>query len=304
MSIAQLRAFHSVATAGGFSQAAREIAISQPTLSGQVRQLEQLSGTTLFERRQRGVELTAEGEALFEVTRRLFEAEAEARTLLKDDMNRLGGHLRVVADGAFHSVPIIRHLNGKRPRLTFSLAVANSERVIAHLLEYRADVGVTACLAADPRLHLEPLLESRMGAFVSRDHQWTGRDHLVMKDLQDQPFVMRERGSRTRAVFEENLAQHDVGLGQIMEVSTQEGVREAAAAGFGIGISADIEFGHDSRLHFLPILDADILLIEYVTCLAERRRLPLVRDFFESAADLYGSISPRAARSPAGPEAA
>ncbi|WP_342640294.1 LysR family transcriptional regulator [Rhodoligotrophos ferricapiens] len=283
MSIAQLRAFHLVAAAGGFSQAARETAVSQSTLSGQVRQLEQASGTTLFERRQRGVMLTPEGQALFEITSRMFTAEAEARALLKDESSKIGGHLRVVADGAVHSLPVIQQLIERRPRLTFSLAIANSARVISQLSEYRADMGLTARKPSDNRLHAQKYLTMKLSAFVPRFHEWAGRRSITMAELDGRSFVLREHGSRTREVFEENLARHDLTLGRVTEIATQDGVREAVAAGFGIGVCGSLEFGYDSRLHQLPITDADIPLVEYVVCLDERRMQPLVRDAFAAA---------------------
>lgn len=285
MSVAQLRAFHLVAAAGGFSQAARESAISQSTLSGQVRLLEQGSGTTLFERKQRGVVLTSEGHALFEVTKRLFLAEEEARALLKDESSKIGGHLRVAADGAPHSLPIIQQLMKKRPRLSFSLNIANSARVMAQVLEYRADVGVTAREPSDRRLFSRSYLTVDLCVFVAQDSSWSKRPTLRISDLDGVPLVLRERGSRTREVFEENLKQHGVVLGQVTEVSSPDGVREAVAAGFGAGICAASEFGFDQRLRMLPLVDAYIPITEYVVCLEERRQLPLIRDFFDAARD-------------------
>ncbi|QPC42844.1 LysR family transcriptional regulator [Kaustia mangrovi] len=296
MSIAQLRAFHHVAAAGGFSQAAREIAVSQSTLSGHVRQLEQVSGTTLFERKQRGVALTPEGHALFEITSRLFAAEAEARGLLKDESGRIGGHLRVIADGAALPLAIVAKLRDMRPRLTFSLSIANSARVIAQLLEYRADVGVTAQLPSDSRLHARKFSDVGLCACVGQAHGWSDRSCVAMADLDGMAFVLRERGSRTREIFEENLVRHGVALGPVTEVSTQDGVREAVAAGFGLGVCATIDAGHDSRLHVLPIVDADIALTEYGVCLEERRRLPLVLDFFAAMERLHCGAGPEKPR--------
>ncbi|MDQ8731496.1 LysR family transcriptional regulator [Bradyrhizobium sp. LHD-71] len=293
MSIKQLRAFHVVALCGGFSRAAREISIGQSTLSSQVRQLEALSGVRLFERKQRGVVLTPEGQTLFEVTRRLFAAESEARAFLRCDVRRAGGHLRLAADGAFHPVQILTNLQRDRPQLTFTLSLGNSEQVIEHILNHRADVGITARLPADRRLHARPMLSMGIGVFVRADHDWAGRSSLAMKDLGGRPFVMRERGSVTREVFERNLAAHSVGVGPVLEASTPEGVRELVAGGFGLGIVADREFGYDSRLRFLPLTDARILIEEYTVCLDERRRLPLVRDFMACAESLFRPVESR-----------
>lgn len=283
MSTTQLRAFHFVAVTGGFSRAAREIAASQSTLSGQVRQLEAASGVSLFDRRQRGVVLTPEGQALFEVTKRLFAAESEARAILRGDVRRTGGHIRVAADGAFHPVPILSALQKERPELTFTLLIDNSEQVIEQLVQHRADVGITARIPSDHRLHVRPMLSMRVGIFVRGDHDWAGRHAVVMKDLAGQPFVLRERGSVTREVFEQNLADHNVSSGPVLEVSTRDGVREVVAGGFGLGVVAEQEFGCDTRLRFLPIVDARRTINEYTVCLEDRRHLPLIRDFVTCA---------------------
>lgn len=299
-SVTQLRAFHFVATSGGYSQAAREMAVSQSTLSGQVRQLEALSGVVLFERGPRGVTLTADGVALYEVTSRLFAALSEAGRMLKS-RKADGGRLRLASDGTAHSLPILGALRRRRPRLVFSIQLHNSDSVIEQIIQYRADVGITAQMPKDSRFHIQPLTSMKIGVLLPKSHDWTRRQSLSVKDLQGMPFVLRERGSRTREVFEQNLAAHGVTLGETIEVSARDGVSEAVAAGFGMGVIADLEFGFDTRLHFLPLRDARLAIDEYVVCLDERRRMPMIVDFFRCAADAF---QPRPPANRSGPEAA
>lgn len=299
-SVTQLRAFHFVATAGGYSQAAREMASSQSALSGQVRQLEAASGVVLFERGPRGVTLTSDGEALYEVTSRLFLALTEAGNMLKS-RKMDGGRLRLASDGTVHSLPILGALRRHRPKLVFSMQLHNSDSVIEQITQYRADVGITAQLPKDSRFHVQPLARMSIGIFMPKTHPWAKRETVAVKELERMPFVLRERGSRTREVFEQNLAAHGVTIGDIMEVSARDGVREAVAAGFGLGVIADLEFGFDTRLHFLPLRDAQVAINEYVVCLDERRRMPMIADFFKCAADAF---HPPAPHERSGPEAA
>jgi aminoethylphosphonate catabolism LysR family transcriptional regulator len=283
MSIKQLRAFHYVALAGGFSQAARELAISQSTLSGQVGQLEASTGVSLFDRKPRGAVVTSEGQALLELTTRLFAAEAEVRDFLRDEGGRSGGYLRVAADGPVLPLPILASLRTARPRLRISLSIDNSDRVIDALVNYRADVGITARYPTDTRLHAQQYLTMNLGLCVPAGHELSERSSVTMQDLAGRSFILREKGSLTREVFEKNIRQHGVDLGTVMEISTREGGREAVSAGFGIGVVADLEFGHDARLRFVPISDAHHTISEYAVCLAERKHLPLVREFLLKA---------------------
>jgi aminoethylphosphonate catabolism LysR family transcriptional regulator len=291
-SVAQLRAFHVVALAGGYSQAAREMAISQSALSGQVRQLEAISGVVLFERGPRGVTLTADGEALYQVTSRVFLALSEAAQMLKSPTAE-GGRLRLASDGTVHSLPILDALRQRRPKLVFSIQLHNSDQVIEQIVQYRADVGITAQLPQDSRFHVQPLTTMAVGVFMPADHPWAERDAVHVKDLQGMPFVLRERGSRTREVFEQALAGQGVTLGDLMEVSSRDGVRDTVAAGFGLGAVADREFGFDTRLRFKPLIGATAAINEYVVCLDERRRVPMIADFFRCADDAYRSRLPQ-----------
>lgn len=286
MSITQLKAFHIVALSGGFSQAARDMAISQSTLSQHVRELEADCGQNLLDRKARGVSLSAHGERLFEITSRLFQAEKEANAFLRGEAGVNGGHLRVAADGPILALPILSRLKVDRPKLTFSLAVDNSARVIDQIIDYRADVAITAQIPDDPRLHGVHFLSMRLGLCVPSSHPLAARDGVTMKDVEGLSFVMRERGSRTREIFEKNLADHGISIHQLVEISSREGVREAIANGVGFGVVADLEFGHDARLSFVPIDDAEEVIDEYAICLAERRHLPLVRGFIEEASRL------------------
>jgi len=283
MSITQLKAFHIVAQSGGFSQAARDMAISQSTLSAHVRDLEAISGMNLLERKPRGVSLSQQGERLFEITARLFQAENEATAFLRGEARAAGGHLRVAADGPILPLPILSRLKAQQPKFTFSLSVDNSARVVEQIIDYRADVAITARAPNDPRLYGIKFLSMRLGLCVPVAHPLAQRQGVSMAELEGLSFVMRERGSRTREVFEKNLAAHGIAIQQAVEISSREGVREAIANGVGCGVVADLEFGHDARLSFVPLHDANELIDEYAICLVERRHLPLIQKFIAAS---------------------
>ena len=281
MSQAALRAFHLVAQAGGFSKAARAGGVSQPTLSAQVRALEEAHGVRLFDRRGRSVVLTPLGQNLHAVTARLFAAEDDANALLAGARNLARGHLRVAADSAAHVMPLLAKLKQCHPGLTFSLTVGNSSDVLRQVLDHAADVAVTAKQVSDPRVHSLRLRPDRLVLFVPRSHRWGSRKAVTLDALSGQDLVIRERGSITREVFEARLAEAGVKPGALIEVQTREAVREAVAAGFGIGIIFDREFGQDAASTKLAVRGVDLDVAEYVVCLEERRRIPLVRALLE-----------------------
>lgn len=277
-----LAAFHAVAQAGSFTRAARARSVSQPTLSAQVRGLEEAYGVRLFDRIGRTVRLTPLGQSLFVITARMFAAEDEAEALLAGVRTLSRGHLRIAADSATHVMPALGRIREKHPGLTFSLTIGNSSDVVKQILDYSADVAVTAKHTSDPRILSVRLRADRLVGFLRSDHPFAKRDAAPIEAFETQDVVLRERGSVTREVFEARLAEAGVRPGHLLEVQTREAVRDAVATGFGIGVIFASEFREGEGLRRLEITGADLAVAEYAVCLEERRRIPLVRSFLEA----------------------
>jgi DNA-binding transcriptional LysR family regulator len=227
--------------------------------------------------------MTPAGQSLFAITTRLFAASEEAQALLAGSRDLTRGHLRVSADSAYHVIPILADLRKRHEGLTFTLRIDNSAAVLEHLIGHAADVAVMAKVTSDPRIHSMKLREDTLVLFVPRKHPFANRRRMRLADLAGRDIVVRERGSITREVFETGLAAARVVPGSLIEVQTREAVRETVAAGFGIGVVFDSEFGSDSRFHPIAVADADLNVGEYVACLEDRRRLALVRAFLDVA---------------------
>ncbi|WP_452031299.1 LysR substrate-binding domain-containing protein [Azospirillum palustre] len=288
MNFAQLRAFHAVATEGGFTKAARLLNVTQPTCSQEVKALEETYGVTLFDRGNRQVTLTEVGTALFAVTRRLFAAEQEAMELLAGVRHLDGGTLAVGADGPFHAVPLIARFTRAHPGPTVTLAVGNSRTMLEGLMETRIDVAVLADVPGDSRLYVLPLRRDPVRALLPKTHPLARRRALALGDLVAERLVLREPGSMTRRLVERALAAAEVTPAAIIEIQSREAVVEAVAAGLGIGFTSAAEFTGDGRLVLLPIAGAgaEIEMDEYVVCLRERRRLAVVRAFLDLAREV------------------
>jgi aminoethylphosphonate catabolism LysR family transcriptional regulator len=283
MTPSQLRAFHLVAESGSFSAAARDSGLSQPNLSGQVTALERAYGVRLFDRRGRQVVPTETGRLLQGITARLFAVKDEAQALLAGEQTLTRGHLRIAADSAHHVMPIMAALKERARSITFALAIDNSAIVLDSLLRHEADVAVMAKSVSDPRLHSVRLRTDRVVLFAPARHPLARRGRAPLKALAEQELVLRERGSITREVLEQAMAASGVQPRAIVEVQTREGVREAVAAGFGVGAVFESELGEDRRFRAIVVSDTDLAVAEYAVCLQERRRGALVRAFMDAA---------------------
>lgn len=281
MNFAELRAFHAVASAGGFTRAAERLNLTQPTLSSQVAVLEARFGVALFHRRGRRVELTALGQSLRDVTRRIFELEQEAEELLSAAEALKSGELRLGADSPHHIMGRLAEFNRRHPGIRVALAVGNSEALLADLLDYRLDAAVVADVAADPRFVTRLLRRDPLVVFVPRNHPWTGRAAISLGELEGQRMVMRESGSITRAILEQALARRAIKIDAVMEIASREALREAVVAGLGIGVVSAAEFGADARLAAVPFHEKSMQMSEYLVRLAERRTSRALRAFLD-----------------------
>jgi len=281
MNRAHLRAFHGVAAAGSYTRASKMLNVSQPTLSSQVKGLEATYGVRLFQRRGRGIELTDLGDRLLEVTRRLYAVEGEAEQLLVGLRSLSGGQLRVVADAPFHVVALMGAFHRRHPEVQLKFSFGNSRSVLVDLLDRRSEIGILANLAPDARIYALPFRKQRLVVVVYRDHPWTQRRSIHLAELENQPLVLRESGSATRAILEAALTERRISPRTVFEMGSREAVREAVAARLGVGVVLESEFTPDLRLQALSVADAELIAQESVACLHDRRPVNVVRAFFE-----------------------
>ena len=278
----QLRSFHAVATHGSFTRASEMLHITQPTLSGQVKELEERYGTKLFVRHGRRIELTEIGKSAFNITRHIFRHEEEVEQLLQSARALTSGQLRVAADAPYIATPLLAQFQRIYPGIHISIQYGNSQQLMSWIESRQCDVAFLPNIPqGDDRLFSIPLLPDRLVVFVSQDHAWADRRSISVEEVVDQRVVLREKGSRTRSIFEEAVEQAGFRLNDVMEISGREGVREAVAAGFGIGIVAESELQSDSRLRALPVTNADLVYDEYVVCLQQMRSLRVTEAFLD-----------------------
>ncbi|GGF05967.1 LysR family transcriptional regulator [Stappia taiwanensis] len=285
MRYVQLRAFHNVAMAGGFSKAADVLGLTQPAVSDQVRKLEEEYDIALFYRNKRQVSLTDTGHRLLEITRRMFDTENQAMEFLSEARDLRTGSLRIIADSALHLLHLLPPFKQRYPGIEISIRSGNTETVLKALGDYAADVGVLGEMIERPGFTARTLGSEPLIAFVARSHPWSQRSGATLAEICSQPLILRENGSKTRQKFEDEVHRRGLPLQIAIEAEGREAVREIVATGLGVGVVSQAEFGHDPRLAIIPILDADMHMEEALLCLSERAQAKLISAFFEIAAE-------------------
>ncbi len=281
MRLTQLRSFNAVATAGSFTRAAESLHVSQPTVTTQVRQLEDLYRVELFHRTGRRVRPTEIGERLLHLSRQIFGLEAEAVQLLRDAGELRSGHLRVAAVGPSHVTKMLVAFNRHYPGIKVSVSTGNSQDVLDRLLDYSADVGVLAQVFRDKRFVSVPYSDHPVVIFCSSTHRFAHRRSIRTAELQGEKLILREPGSTTRKAIESALRAAKVDPEVVMEVASREIIREAVVQGVGVAAVSEVEYIPGPGLHAVRISDAQVRTYAHVVCLAERRDMRMVRAFFE-----------------------
>ncbi|GAA5232593.1 LysR family transcriptional regulator [Verticiella sediminum] len=281
ISHAQLKAFHAVATHGGFSRAAEKLFLTQPAVSDQVRKLEEHFGVVLFHRNKRQVRLSELGERLLAITQRLFSAEAQAEELLASYRALQRGTLVLSVDATAHILPYLARFSEAYPGIRLKIVTGNSSQSLQRLLDYQVDIAIVAVLREDERLDFLPLSDDPIVAFVAASHPWAERESVTLAELSELPLILREEGSATRRILEEEMRRAGLAFHQMIEVDGREAAYEVVAAGIGVGIVSKAEFGSDARIRAIPIRDCSQRMQEYMVTLREQASRRIIQTFVE-----------------------
>ena len=217
---------------------------------------------------------------LFELTKRMFEQEKEAMELLSESEALRTGSLRMAADTPLHSVNLIGAFREAYPGISITLSIGNADEVLARLFDFNADIAVLADVPHNDQLQSLPLRTDPLVAFVNTSHPWADRKTITLKELCTEPMVMREVGSKTRMTLENELKALDLSYDMALEAEGRATAREAVAAGIGVGVVSESEFGFDTRLRALTLSDSHGTMTENLVCLKERAKLRAVAAFF------------------------
>ncbi|SFH48726.1 MULTISPECIES: LysR substrate-binding domain-containing protein [unclassified Ensifer] len=277
-----LRSFHAVAEHRGFTAAANALRVSQPTVTTQVRELEERYGVELFLRQGRRVELSETGRALYEISTRILKLHEEAEDLLSSSGHLTTGQLQIAAVGPFHATEMIARFVARYPLFKVSMLLGNSDLTLSRILNLEADVAILAHLVDDPRVHTVPFSTHEVVVFVNCDHPWYGRDAISIREIEGQPLILREEGSTTRRALETIAKSAGIALSPFLEIGSREGVWKAVERGLGIGVVADFEFVSHPRLKTIRIADCAVRTEYRLACLQERRSSRKINAFLEA----------------------
>ena len=239
MDLRQLEIIRAIAETGSFTAAGDKLHVSQSAISRQVLLLEEELGEAVFHRVGRRVRITAAGDALLQLSNRVFQDVRDTLTGIGDRQESLKGTLRLVGGMTvcLYVFPaLLSELRRVHPQLDLKVSAGSSERCIAELRTGVADLGLLTLPIDAPDLVKVPVLQEELLLVTELKHPLARQKKIVPSDLIRQPFVLFENGSNTRRVLDEFFLKEHLEPRIVMETENVEIIKAMVKTGLGIGI--------------------------------------------------------------------
>jgi LysR family transcriptional regulator, low CO2-responsive transcriptional regulator len=234
----QLRVFEVVARHCSFTRAAEELFLTQPTVSMQIKQLNQAVGLPLFEQIGKRLYLTDAGQKLYVTCKDIFEQMAQFEMAIADLKGMKQGQLRLAAitTTKYFLPRLLGPFCDRYPGVDVSLNFSNHERVLQSLNDNLYDLYIVSQLPESTDVLSYPVLENPLVVLAPQNHPLTQERNITLERIAQEPFIMRESGSGTRKVVQQLFEQHELPLKVRLELSSNEAIKQAIVGGLGISI--------------------------------------------------------------------
>lgn len=242
MELRQIQYFMAVAKHQNFSRAAEHVHVSQPSLSVQIRGLEQELAARLFDRLGRKVVLTQAGELFRIHAERALQELEQAAHAVRELQGAKRGRLIVGTLSTVNSyliTPLVTRFKQRFPDVQLQVHPQPSSDVITGLLANRLDLGICLLPLAHPQLTIVPLLEERL-ALVVPPGMMIGKKRVRMQDLAALPLVLMPVDYCLRKMVEAACAKAGVDPKVVLEMSSPDGILQAVAEGTGATILPEL----------------------------------------------------------------
>ena len=289
LDIRQLQVFLAVWERRSFSQAAHEVHLTQPTISGHIRVLEESLDVRLFDRSGKDVTPTKAGKVLYPYARQILRLNLQAEREMGLFLGQEKGSLEIGGSnipGQYILPDMIGRFKVDHANIRVILRIADTAEITLAVANGDLELGMVGAVIQKKGLSFEPCFDDEMVLIVPAGHRLAKCGQVSLDDLASEPFVLREKGSGTRLATERafeaagNLQLR--GLQIVAEIGSTEAIRQAVRAGLGCSIISrravtdDLEYG----LLFAPALEGVHLRRQFYLVRHNRRVLsPLASAF-------------------------
>ena len=235
VTLRQLEVFVAIATHGQVTRAADAVAMTQSAASMALAELEQQLGLALFDRVGRQLLLNEAGRQRLPKAIDVLERAREIEALGRDAAQAFDLHLAASLTIGNHLMPgLLAELGRRHPGSHVRLSLKNTEHVVDDLLAFRIDLGFVEGPVQDERIQRYFWRDDRLVVFVASGHPWAGQ-RLLIDELRAANWILREKGSGSREVFDRAVANANLVPSVAYELEQPEAIRQSVQAGLGVG---------------------------------------------------------------------
>jgi DNA-binding transcriptional LysR family regulator len=265
MTLEQLRIFVAVADREHMTRAAEALHLTQSAVSGAIQALEARHSVALFARVGRRIELTADGRMFLDQARLVLRTAQAAEQSLLELRGLKSGVINIHASqttGAYWLPGRLARFHAAYPGIEINLCLGNTEQVAAAVRTGLAEIGFVEGLIDEPDLLTEQCDLDQLLIVVGASHPWARLPQLRPRHITEGAWVLRERGSGTRAVFEQALARLGIEPRQVnisLELPSNEAICAAVEAGAGataisrVVVQAALRLETLRSIRFMPL---------------------------------------------------
>ena len=239
MDLRQLEIIRAIADTGSFTAAGEKLHVSQSAISRQILLLEDELGEAVFHRIGRRIRITPAGEALLQLSHRVFQDLDDTVAAISDRQESLRGTMRLVGGMTvcLYVFPaLLAEVRRVHPHLDLKVTVGSAERSIAMLRSGAGDLGLVTLPVEAADLVAVPVMQEELLLIAPPTHPIAKKKQIVPSDLNRQPFVLFETGSITRRLVEEFFTRERIETDIVMETENVEIIKAMVRHGLGISI--------------------------------------------------------------------
>ncbi|TFE31828.1 LysR family transcriptional regulator [Cohnella luojiensis] len=257
LNVHQLHIFYTVAERGSFSAAAQSLHMTQPAVTMQVQALEERFGTKLLNRTTKKLELTEAGHRLLPQARKAVELMRDTDIMMVKYIEELKGRLQFAASLTIGEYVLPRLLGPflrRFPEVSVDMKVMNTTEIIEAIAHHGLDFGIIEAPCDVPGFDVEPVMDDELLLVMPTEHPFASRDEITLEEALNEPMVLREKGSGTRKIMEDEMLRQGVPesrLKVVSEFGSNGAVKSAVEAGLGLSILSVWTIKHEIALGLL-----------------------------------------------------
>ncbi|MDD7770089.1 selenium metabolism-associated LysR family transcriptional regulator [Suipraeoptans intestinalis] len=244
MNLKQLEAFVQIAEGGSFSKAAKELFLTQPTISAHISALEKELAVRLFVRNTKEVSLSEDGQALYKYARQMVDLEKKIEEKFCAEKKEGKRSITIAASTipAQYLLPeILIRFNEKYPKDQIKIMETDSAKVVMRIIDQTADVGFTGTVLEKKHCKYIPFYKDELVIVTpcTSKYQQLKEKETDISWIQKEHILMREEGSGTRKEAEKQLKAAGVDVGAmrvIASIENQETIKKSVQQGMGISV--------------------------------------------------------------------